>query len=72
MSEQNVFAKRIKELREEKGLSLAMLGGELGVSGVAIGRWEREARIPTIETLVLFSKYFEVSTDYLLGLSDKK
>lgn len=72
MNSQSAFAKRIKILREEKGLSLAMLGAELGVSGVAIGRWERQVRVPTIETLVLFSKYFEVSTDYLLGLSDKK
>lgn len=62
-----IFAERLKELRTNQNLSLKSLGKAVGVSGVAIGRWERQKRVPTIETLVLFADYFGVSTDYLLG-----
>jgi len=66
----NSFSERLKELREEKGLSLKQLSKEIGISDVAIGRWERKARIPNIEALIVIAKYFNVSADYLLGLTD--
>lgn len=66
----NEFAERLRELRESKNLSLVQLSKELGVSDVAICRWENKQRVPNIESLVLIAKYFGVSTDYLLGLED--
>lgn len=65
-----IFAERLKELREEQHLSTRELGKEIGVSNIAISRWEREVRIPNIENLVAIAKYFRVSTDYLCGLED--
>lgn len=65
-----IFAKRLKELRTEKGLTYAELAKQIGVSYVAIGRWERCERTPNIESLVEIAKYFRVSTDYLCGLED--
>ncbi len=65
-----IFAERLKELREDEGLSLQNLAKKIGYSDVAIGRWEREERIPNIEALVAVAKYFKVSTDYLCGLED--
>jgi len=65
-----IFAERLKELREEKGLSIRMLAKEVGYSDVAIGRWENKKQIPNIETLITCAKYFNVSADYLLGLED--
>lgn len=64
------FAERLKELREERGLSLTALAKEVGFSQVAIGRWENKTRTPNIDTLIVFAKFFEISTDYLLGLED--
>ena len=64
------FAERLKELRIEKNLSIKQLAKEIGVSDVAIGRWERKTRIPNIDSLIILAKYFHVSTDYLLGLED--
>lgn len=64
------FNERLKELRIEKHMSLRQLAKETGFSDVAIGRWERGTQIPSIETLITFAKYFNVSTDYLLGLED--
>jgi len=66
----NKFSERLKELREEKGLNLATLGKELGVSYVAIGRWERGTRIPNMDSLIAIAKFFNVSIDYLVGSKD--
>lgn len=65
-----IFAERLKELRLEMGLSTTKLGEAIGVSNVAISRWERELRIPNIENLVALAKFFKVSTDFLCGLED--
>lgn len=64
------FAKRLKELRLEEGLSTVKLGKAIGVSNTAICRWERCERVPNIIYLVEIAKYFRVSTDYLCGLED--
>ena len=65
-----IFAERLKELRQEMGLSTTKLGEAIGVSNVAISRWERELRIPNIENLVALARFFKVSTDFLCGLED--
>ena len=70
MALKNQFPQRLKELREEKGLSIKTLAKELGVSDIAIGRWEKGLRTPNIDTLILVANYFNVSADYLLGLKD--
>ena len=64
------FSKRLKELRLEKGLTLEQLAKELNVSDVAVGRWERKQRVPNLEIVIAIAKFFNVTTDYLLGLSD--
>ncbi len=61
---------RIKQLREEKGWSQEDLGRMLSVQKSAVSKYENE-RIPlTGETLILLSKIFNVSIDYLLGITD--
>lgn len=65
-----IFAERLKELRTEKGLSLKELATKIGVSDIAISRWENELRIPKIDTLASIAKFFGVSSDYLIGLED--
>lgn len=65
-----IFAERLKELRNEQGLSIWQLGQAIGVSHAAISRWENEVRIPNIEILVRIAKFFKVSSDYLIGLED--
>ena len=65
-----IFAERLKDLRKEKTLSQADLAKELGVSQRSISSWETGFRQPDFETLEILAKYFGVSTDYLLGISD--
>lgn len=65
-----IFAERLKELRLEKGLSQRGLAKLLNLSYSAIAQWENESRIPNAEAVVILAKFFSVSTDYLLGLTD--
>ncbi|MDE7082883.1 MAG: helix-turn-helix domain-containing protein [Clostridia bacterium] len=62
------FQERLKELRNEKELSQQELAKELKVSQRSISSWETGFRQPDFETLSLIAKYFDVTTDYLLGL----
>ena len=65
-----IFAERLKFLRMQQGLSLKELARRLGVSDIAIGRWERKLQIPNIEMLDLIATYFNETPNYLLGYED--
>lgn len=65
-----MFKERLKELREDCGLSMRELANKIGVSTNTISRWERGERIPNLDALVVLAKFFKVSTDYLCGLED--
>lgn len=61
---------RIKELREEKGISQEVLAGFVNSSQQAICRYERNVSSPPAHIAVAIANYFGVSTDYLLCCSD--
>lgn len=63
---------KIKELREEKGLMQKELGDIIGISQNTLSQYENGKREPDYETLKKIAEYFDVSTDYLLGLVDVK
>lgn len=62
-----LFSKRVKELRDKEGLSMEQLAGKLGVTKSRINMWENNGTIPRMDVLIKLAKYFDVSTDYLLG-----
>jgi len=62
------FAERLKELRAAKGISAVDLGKAIGVSDATIIRWENNNHDIIGENIIKLAKYFEVPTDYLLGL----
>ena len=64
------FVERLKELRKEKGLSQAQLATATGLTQTAIAYWETGRRNPTAQAVIILARYFEVSTDYLLGEKD--
>jgi transcriptional regulator with XRE-family HTH domain len=66
----NIFNLRLKELREEKGVGQIELSKELGVSKGIISLWENGLREPKLSNLIVISKYFGVSIDFLAGLED--
>lgn len=53
----------IRELREERGLSLRELADELGVSFMAIQHWETNQRMPRADQLRALARFFDVSMD---------
>lgn len=61
------FGKFIKELRKEKGLNQEQLAEELLVHRTTIVKWEQGKSLPLNDTLVILSKYFNVSVDELLA-----
>lgn len=67
-----IFAKRIKELREESGLGVRELASKIGISHAAISLYENIKRTPDIDTCRAFANYFNVSGDYLIGISDER
>ncbi len=64
--------KRIRELREDNDLLQKELAEYLHCSQVAYSRYELGMRdIPT-QVLISLAKYYKTSTDYILGLTDKR
>lgn len=68
--ENNCFGKKLRDLRTEKGISQRELGNALGFCNQTVSFWESGQREPDLDSLVLIARYFDVSTDYLLGLAD--
>ncbi|MDE7329296.1 MAG: helix-turn-helix domain-containing protein [Clostridia bacterium] len=64
------FQERLKELRTEKKLSQMQLATNLGISQSAIAKWELGKTEPTASAIITIAKYFEETTDYILGVTD--
>ena len=58
---------RLKQLRENKGLTQAELAKLVDISASSIGMYEQGRREPSQEVLLQFADFFNVSVDYILG-----
>lgn len=65
-----IIMNRLRDLREDADMTQTQVGKILGLSAVAIGRYETEQRQLTPELIVKFCALYHVSADYLLGISD--
>lgn len=68
-----VFGERLKDLRVKRNLTQDEFGliFEPPLAQSTIGTYERGVRQPSLENLVAIANYFNVTTDYLLGLTDE-
>lgn len=64
------FSNRLSQLRIGKKISMKELGDVIGISDEAIRLMERAKRSPSFEVLCSLANYFDVTVDYLLGLSN--
>ena len=64
------FGSKLKDLRKEKNLSQIQLAKELCVGKSIISAWEIDQSEPTLSNIRKIAVFFEVSADYLLGLTD--
>ena len=68
MTTAQIFAQRLKELRQEKPLTQTQLAEALNYkSYTIITHWESGNIVPDIENLIVLANFFKVSIDYLVG-----
>lgn len=80
MSNNNIIGERIKELREQAGEKqeefgemIFLLQNDISLSDISLYSIYEDGRIkPTVDTIAAIAKHYNVSADYLLGLTDKK
>ena len=63
---------RIKQLREKRGLIQEILAAELGITQQMLSKYEKDVTLIKVDILKKIAEYFNVTTDYLLGVSDVK
>lgn len=64
--------RRVRELREDQGLTQTQIAKMLGMSQTGYSKYETgENDIPTA-ILIKLAQFYGVSTDYMLGVTDKK
>ena len=61
---------RIAELRKSHGMSQKALGDKLHVTQGAVSQWENERTLPDTQQQRAIASFFDVSLDYLTGLSN--
>lgn len=62
------LGKNIKNLRLKKGLTQEQFAFDLNISVQTVSRWETETNSPDISVLPVLAAYFNVTTDFLLGI----
>ena len=65
------YIKRIRDLREDHDRTQQEIAKVLGTSQTMYARYERGANELPIRHLITLAKYYNVSADYILGLSNK-
>ena len=68
----SVFSQRLKQLRSLQGISQYALADALGVSRTSLKNWELAVATPPLDVLVDMAVYFRVTSDYLLGLDERR
>ena len=66
------FGQRLRELRNQRGISQNELSKYIGVSKSSVNMYERGEREPGFETLEAIADFFNVNMDYLLGRESEK
>ena len=65
-----MYLRRLRDLREDRDLSQEQIAELLGIQQTVYSRYERGAQTIPLQHLVTLAKYYTVSTDYMLGLTD--
>lgn len=63
---------RLRELRESRRISQEVLGRELGTSQQNLSRYELDINTIPADMLIRLSTYYNVTSDYILGISNVK
>lgn len=66
------FGNRLKQLRLEAGMTQQQLAQKLGVTKSVVSYYEQQERSPSPEILIHLSRIFRTSTDFLLGIDNRR
>lgn len=69
--ENNVVASRIRELRTSKNLTQADFAESINTTQAALSGYERGDRTPSLDVLICIAQKYNVSIDWLCGLTEK-
>lgn len=64
-----IFSENFRKLRKEKQITQQVIADYLGITRQAIAAYEKGKREPNLSMIVKIAEFFEVSVDYLLGVS---
>ncbi len=67
-----IFSERISELRKDRRVQQKDLAPILGVEVQALGNYERGLNEPSFDVVVKLAEYYNVSLDYLFGITDEE
>ena len=65
------YIKRMRDLREDHDKTQQEIADYLGTSQTMYARYERGANELPVRLLIMLCKYYNVSADYILGLTDE-
>ncbi len=63
---------RLRDLREDNDLTQKQCAEIAYISKNSYIRYENDERIPPLDTIIKFAKYYNVSIDYIAKLTDEK
>lgn len=66
------MGEKLKSLRIEKKLTQKQVADRIGLATSAVSSYESGTRYPSYDVFVKLSRIFHVSTDYLLGMTDRR
>ncbi len=66
----SIIGTRLRELREKKNLKQEQVAELLSVNKSTISLYESGMRQPSLDMVIAFARFYRVSTDYLLGITD--
>lgn len=66
----DAFPTRLRKLIDDRGTTITAVSKELGISRQAVSQYADGTAQPNVDKLVSIARFFNVSTDYLVGLSN--
>jgi len=67
-----IIGERLRRERHRRGIKQTFLAEQIGVQSATISQYERGINAPPPDVLIKFAQFYGCSTDYLLGLTDKR
>ena len=72
MEFKDIFSQRLQTLRKSAGENQETLGAVIGIGKTGVSEMENGRKTTTLEKLAVICRHYNVSADYLLGLTDQR